>query len=77
MTKIIPIHHRRLSCIFEKDGFLHSRTAGDHDVYTKTGCIRPLIIPRYRAVPVFIIKNLMRTSGMSRERYFELLVECS
>jgi len=27
----------------------------------------------YQAVPLFIIKNLLRTSGMSRERYFELL----
>lgn len=77
MTKIVPIHHRRLACIFERDGFVYSRTAGDHDVYTKAGCIRPLVIPRYRAVPVFIIKNLLRTACLSRERYFELLEQCS
>jgi hypothetical protein len=39
----------------------------------KAGVRRPLVIPLYREVPVFIIKNLLRTSGMSRERYFELL----
>ena len=39
----------------------------------KTGVRPPLVIPTYRAVPVFIIKNLFRTSGMSRERYVELL----
>jgi hypothetical protein len=33
------------------------------------------VIPLYHAVPIFIIKNLLRTSGMSRERYFELLKE--
>ena len=27
----------------------------------------------YRAVPTFIIKNLLRSAGMSRDRYFELL----
>jgi hypothetical protein len=27
----------------------------------------------YRELPVFIIKNLLRTAGMSREQYFELL----
>ncbi len=29
----------------------------------------------YDEVPVFIIKNLLRTAGMSRERYFELFEE--
>jgi hypothetical protein len=31
------------------------------------------VIPKYAAVPVFVIKNNLRTAGMSRERYFELL----
>ena len=52
--------------MFENDGFTHR-------VYTKPAIKRPLVIPEYRAVPVFIIKNLLRTAGMSRERYFELL----
>jgi hypothetical protein len=42
-------------------------------VLTKPGVPRPVVIPRYAAVPVFIIRNNLRTAGMSRERYFELL----
>lgn len=42
-------------------------------VFTKPGVIRPIVIPRYAAIPVFIIKNNLRTAGMTRERYFELL----
>jgi hypothetical protein len=37
--------------------------------------LRPIVIPMYKEVPVFIIKNLLRTSGMSRDRYFALLKE--
>ena len=59
--------------IFEKDGFVFARQSGDHLVYVKPGVKRPLVIPTYRAVPVFIIRNLLRTSGMSRERDFELM----
>jgi hypothetical protein len=33
-------------------------------------------LTKYRAVPVFIVKNLLRSSGMSREKYFELLEMC-
>jgi len=49
------------------------RQRGDHLIYTKPGVKRPLVIPTYRSVPVFIIKNLLRTACMSRERYFQLL----
>jgi hypothetical protein len=31
------------------------------------------VVPRYDPLPVFIIKNVLRTAGISRERYFELL----
>jgi hypothetical protein len=35
--------------------------------------MRPLVIPAYHQVPVFIIKNLLRTANMPREQYFDLL----
>ena len=38
-------------------------------VFTKPGVIRPVVIPKYAAVPVFIIKNNLRTAGISRDRY--------
>ena len=44
-------------------------------VMAKLGAIRPVVIPKYASVPVFLIKNNRRTSGMSRERYFKLLGE--
>ena len=44
-------------------------------VYVKPGILRPIVIPKYAAVPVFIIKNNLRSAGISRERYFELLGE--
>ncbi|MEK7481668.1 MAG: type II toxin-antitoxin system HicA family toxin [Patescibacteria group bacterium] len=76
MSKISPVDYRRLICIFEKEGFVLNRIRGDHSMFTKDGVARPLVIPHYEAVPVFIVKNLLRTAGMSRERYFERLDEC-
>ena len=73
MAAIRPVHFQVLIRVFEQDGFSFDRQEGDHRIYVKADVKRPLVIPLYRAVPVFIIKNLLRTSGMSRERYFELL----
>ena len=73
MPKLGPVSYRKLVRVFEADGFRCIREEGDHMVFTKPGVIRPVVIPKYASVPVFIIKNNLRTSGMSRERYFELL----
>jgi predicted RNA binding protein YcfA (HicA-like mRNA interferase family) len=73
MAALRPVHYQSLVRVFEQDGFRYDRQVGDHLIYVKPGIRRPLVIPTYREVPVFIIKNLLRTSGMSRERYFELL----
>ncbi len=62
--------------MFEKAGFCYQRTKGDHYIYTRPGIVRPLVIPMYDAVPVFVIKNLLRTACMDREEYFELLEQC-
>jgi predicted RNA binding protein YcfA (HicA-like mRNA interferase family) len=59
--------------VFEADGFHPVREEGDHMVFTKPGGIRPVVIPKYASIPVFIIKNNLRSAGMSRDRYFELL----
>ncbi len=62
--------------MFEKDGFVFRRQEGDHLIFAKTGCLRPVVIPMYSEIDADIIKSNMRTAAMSRERFFELLDQC-
>lgn len=73
MPPLRPIDYQALVRVFEQDGFTFSRQRGDHLIYTKIGIKRPLVIPMHKEVPVFIIKNLLRTAGMSRDQFFALL----
>ena len=73
MPSIRPVHFSILVRVFERDGFVFNRQRGDHLIFTKPGVIHPLVVPAYDEVPVFIIKNLLRTAEMDREKYFELL----
>jgi len=73
MPKIVPVSASKLRKIFEKAGFKCVRIEGDHYVYAKQGVMRAVVIPGWPEVPVFIIKNNIRTAGISRERYFQLL----
>lgn len=73
MPRITPIPASRLRKVFEEAGFKCVRSEGDHFVYTKPEVLRPIVIPDWPEVPVFIIKNNLRTAGISRDEYFELL----
>jgi predicted RNA binding protein YcfA (HicA-like mRNA interferase family) len=73
MPRITPVHYRKLVRLLQREGFELARERGDHMVFTKPNVARPVVVPRYDPLPVFIIKNILRTAGISRERYFELL----
>ncbi len=75
MPRITPINYRKLVKVFEKKGFVYLRTKGDHLVYTKEGITRPVIVPMYKQIPEFIILNNLKTAGITREEYLNLLKE--
>lgn len=73
MPKIVPISATKLRKVFERTGFNCVRIEGDYYIFTKPSVARPVIIPKWKEVPVFIIKNNLRTAGITREEYFSLL----
>lgn len=70
MPRITPIPASKLRKVLEKAGFRCVRTEGDHFVFIKGGVARPVVVPDWDEVPVFIIKNNFWTAGISREEYF-------
>lgn len=75
MSTIRPTHYKVQIKIFEAAGCQYVRTRGDHLIYQYPGAIRPVVIPKYKEVPVFIIRNNMKVIGMTREQYLTLLEE--
>jgi predicted RNA binding protein YcfA (HicA-like mRNA interferase family) len=73
MSRIVPVPYRKLVWVLEIEGFAFVRERGDHMIFTKPGILRPVVVPRCDALPVFIIKNVLRTAQISRERYLDLL----
>ena len=57
-----------VGCHFERE-------KGDHRVYWREGLFRPIIIPREKDLPVFIIKNNLRTLGISTKEYLAIWSE--
>jgi predicted RNA binding protein YcfA (HicA-like mRNA interferase family) len=73
MHKFTPIDWKTLERVFLAAGFRFARQEGSHRSYIKDGVTRPVVIPAYKEVPVFIIRNNLKTAGISRDEYFRLL----
>ena len=72
MPRITQIHWRKLVKILESNGAVIVGQTGDHIELKRAGAKRRLVVPKYRDVPPFIIKNNIETAEISRKRYFEL-----
>jgi predicted RNA binding protein YcfA (HicA-like mRNA interferase family) len=73
MPKITPVHWKVLERVILAAGFQFARQEGSHRSYTKPGIHRPIVIPTYDEIPVSIIRNNLKTAGITREEYFRLL----
>lgn len=45
VPKLSPVSYKQLVKVFEAEGFRCVRAEGDHMVFTKTGNMRPVVIP--------------------------------
>jgi predicted RNA binding protein YcfA (HicA-like mRNA interferase family) len=75
MPKFTPQHWRTLEAVFVASGFRFVNQEGSHRSYVKPRVARPVVIPAYRDVPVFVIRNNLKTAGLSRDEYFDLLAK--
>lgn len=75
MAKLAPVHHRELEKFVKFVGCKFERQTSSHRVYWREDQVRPVIVPTYRAVPVHIIKNILRQLGISVEEYCRIMDE--
>ncbi|PIS22592.1 hypothetical protein COT50_01145 [candidate division WWE3 bacterium CG08_land_8_20_14_0_20_41_10] len=73
MSKLPVLGYKELVKVFEGLGYKHIRTKGDHMIFEKHGSLRPVVIPKYKNVPIFIIKNNLKSAGLSEEEFLKLL----
>ena len=73
MARILATDWKTQIKIFEAYGCKYKRKKGSHHILTYPGAKRAVVIPEYDEIDLDIIKNNMRTVGMSRDDYFRLL----
>lgn len=49
------------------------RQKGSHRIYERPGLARPIVLPAYKSLPIFVIKNNLRLLDTSVEQYLEII----
>ena len=73
MARLTPISWKEFEkfLLFLGCKFKHQKAS--HRVYTRSGLKRPLVVPVYDEIPMFVIRNNLRVLGMTAEEYLEIL----
>ena len=75
MAHLYPIHWKKFEKFLLKIGCQFKREKGDHRIYWKKGLKRPVVIPREKALPVFIIRNNLRILEVTPDEYINIINE--
>jgi len=73
MSEINSIHWRKFEKFLLENGCRFKREKGDHRIYWKPGLNRPVVIPRDKTLPAFIVLNNLRILGVSREEFLKVI----
>lgn len=73
MPQLTPVSRRKFEKFLKFIGCRLKRTKGDHLIYDREGLDRPVVITTDKDVPVFIIRNNLRTLKINPEEYLEIL----
>jgi predicted RNA binding protein YcfA (HicA-like mRNA interferase family) len=71
MGQLGSIHWVKFEKFLLQEGCVFKREKGDHRIYSKNGLKRPIVIPRDRSLPPFVVKNNLRLLGIDTAKFLE------
>lgn len=73
MARLTPISWKKFDKFLKFIGCQLTREKGDHRIYWREDLKRPVVIPKDKELPVFIIRNNLRILGISPKEFLEIL----
>lgn len=75
MREVGEVSWKRFERFVLSEGCQFKGVEGDHNKYKKHGLARPVIIPRYKTIPDFIIYNNLRILGVTKEYFIHKMTK--
>lgn len=75
-NQFIRVHNmslNRLRLLLKTAGCKHIRSKGGHEIWSKKGLSRPIVIQSHiNPVPSFVVNNIIKTLGLTGEEFFQI-----
>ncbi len=73
MPHLTPVSRKKFEKFLNYIGCKLKRQKGDHLIYDREDLKRPVVFAIDKDIPVFIVRNNLRTLGMSPEEFLQIL----
>lgn len=73
MPKIPVVSSKKFRAFVEMQGCRFDGIEGDHYIYRRSDLARPVVVPMWKELPVFIVLNNLHTLGVSRNEFIKAL----
>ncbi|MBI2004714.1 type II toxin-antitoxin system HicA family toxin [Patescibacteria group bacterium] len=73
MAHLRAVHWKKFEKFLLEVGCEFVREEGDHRIFWKKGIKRPVILPRYKELPEFIILNNLKILSISRKEFLRIV----
>ena len=73
MGSLKPVDYKVLEKFVLHVGSTFVRQSSSHRIYWRDDQLRPIIIPTYKSVPVFIIRNILRQLKVSPQEFLKII----
>jgi predicted RNA binding protein YcfA (HicA-like mRNA interferase family) len=73
MPRLAPVKRKKFEKFLIYVGCHLKRQKGDHLVYDRPGLKRPVVFTTDKEIPVFILRNNLRTLNVTPEEFLEII----
>ena len=75
MPKLQNLKFKEFEKFLFAEGCVFVRSKGDHFIYQKYDLDRPIVLPKYKTIPEFIISNNLRLLNKTKKDLLDFLSE--
>lgn len=73
MAGLKPVSWKQFDKFLIEAGCQLVREKGDHRIYWRADLNRPVVVPKEKQLPVFVVKNNLRTLGIPVSEYLRMI----
>ena len=73
MAKLRPVSWREVEKVVLKNGCTFEGQEGSHRKYWRKDFTRPIMLPKYKSIPRFIVMKIIKALKISKKEFYNIV----